>query len=226
MTDGFTTGMLVSHLISGVACMNFFSNLSCDFDLLRGKVGCRPGAFLLYFGCRYLSILSMVTTLTYYDIFSAVRVNALGYICQAAAGLAFTFASAIMVARTYLCVGLEVVQLGFWGLTFASFKYLANPWNEQVGIRIALSAILLFISTCAIIVALVHAFHLSRHEHHYRIAACFKTLLRDDVPELALIWALSVSSMIVFYYDASTNAWEHFTLAYAAFVAMYVVMHC
>ncbi len=55
--------------------MNFFSYLSCDLALLRGKVGCRPGAFILYYPCRYLSILSMVTFLAYYDSFQNAQLE-------------------------------------------------------------------------------------------------------------------------------------------------------
>ena len=43
--------------------MSFLSAFHWDWSLLKGKVGCRPGAFGLYFGCRYLAILSMFSTI-------------------------------------------------------------------------------------------------------------------------------------------------------------------
>lgn len=62
-----------------------------------------------------------------------------------------------MFPNKYFCVGLEVVQLGFWGLNFASMcrqcqpmistvsrsflglGYMAGSWDAQVNIRIAIS---------------------------------------------------------------------------------------
>ena len=55
--------------------MNFLSHLPCDLAILRGRMGCRYGALLLYFGCRYLSLVSIVSLLAYYDASRVVRVD-------------------------------------------------------------------------------------------------------------------------------------------------------
>lgn len=52
--------------------MDFLSSFSWDWSLVKGKLGCRPGAFILYFGCRYMGILSVVTTVVFLDTFPAV----------------------------------------------------------------------------------------------------------------------------------------------------------
>lgn len=55
--------------------MDFLSSFSWDWSLLKGKMGCKPGAFILYFGCRYLGILSVVATVVFLDAFPVVFLN-------------------------------------------------------------------------------------------------------------------------------------------------------
>lgn len=55
--------------------MNFLSNISSDIALVRGRYGCRPGAFFMYFGCRYLSLLSMIMLLVWFDVYSAAPID-------------------------------------------------------------------------------------------------------------------------------------------------------
>ena len=59
------------NILSDSMC--FLSSLEFDLDLLRGKTGCRPGAFLIYYGCRYLSTLTVVMLFVYNN--AAVKVQ-------------------------------------------------------------------------------------------------------------------------------------------------------
>lgn len=95
-TTELTLGMIVTHLITGYGwcvapisalvplrtanrtrphSMDFLSSFSWDWSLLKGKMGCKPGAFILYFGCRYLGMLSVVATIVFLDAFPMVFLN-------------------------------------------------------------------------------------------------------------------------------------------------------
>ena len=70
--------------------MNFLSTLSCDLALLKGKLGCRPGAFLLYFGCRYCTLLSIISLLAYTDFMAIARIDVSNYMTHCSLAVLLT----------------------------------------------------------------------------------------------------------------------------------------
>ncbi|KAI0800179.1 hypothetical protein C8Q74DRAFT_1191174 [Fomes fomentarius] len=200
--------MFVPHLLSGFACMNFLSNVSSDIALVRGRYGCRPGAFFLYFGCRYLSLLSMIMLLVWFDVYAAAPIDTLNYICKAAAALSLAFAYSIMVVRicawfpnTYFCLALELSALAFWGLTVAGTEYMRPQRGSVLTCRVTVFSL----STGALVGALFYVLYVRRGDHRFRIRQCGKLLWKENMPELALIWGVAFPGTVLYYLDRSAN---------------------
>ncbi|KAI0752820.1 hypothetical protein C8Q80DRAFT_1267305 [Daedaleopsis nitida] len=208
--------MFIPHLISGFACMNFFSTLSCDLDFVRGKLGCRFSAFLLYLGCRYFGMLSIVATLTYNDVYLAA-IEPLNYICQIASSLSMGFAHTIMAFRlfalfpnVYFGIGLQLICFALWALLLTGMWDTARPWTPHISIHTGVSVLMLLISTTGLILTVVHAFYVCRHEHQFNIRACWRLVWKDNVPEFAVMSSVAVPAAVLYYLDRSPLFWHHF----------------
>ncbi|TBU37494.1 hypothetical protein BD309DRAFT_995070 [Dichomitus squalens] len=213
--EDYMMDMLVPHLLSGFACMDFLSHLPCDLAIIRGKIGCRPGAFLFYFGCRYLSVLSILSLLAYYDAYRVMRMETLSYICQVASSLSLGFAFSIITTRicalyknTYLSLALQLVTLVFWGFMFyglQDFDIVVVP-ERHVGARVTTCVLMISLSTCGVVLALTYVFVVARREHSFRIHDCFKMLYEADVLEFLTIWVVVLPGNILSILDASQSS--------------------
>ncbi|KAI0740856.1 hypothetical protein C8Q76DRAFT_791243 [Earliella scabrosa] len=221
--------MFVPHIVSGFACMNFLSTLSCDLALLKGKLGCRPGAFLLYFGCRYCTLLSIISLLAYTDFMAIARIDILGYIAEATAAIALAFAYSIMAVRictfvpnVYFCTGVEFTMLTFWALVLIGLQDVARSWRNHTGLHIAIGVLSLLLPTGALVLALFHVLYVSRAEHRFRIKECSAMLWDANVPEFAIICAVVIIATVLFFREISSSAWSHHNVSYGAFLVLYV----
>ncbi|EIW54154.1 uncharacterized protein TRAVEDRAFT_31282 [Trametes versicolor FP-101664 SS1] len=198
-----TLGMIVTHLITGYACMDFLSSFSWDWSLLKGKMGCKPGAFILYFGCRYLGILSVVATVVFLDAFPVVFLNPMRYTSAIAAGLSLGFAYSIvllriafMFKRTWLCICIDVLKFTFWGIMFRTMSQLPTLLREGLSVQLAEAAYCLAVASLVFAASLFQALYVCRKEHHFRIRELAHALAREDVVELAFLWAANVLTSV------------------------------
>ncbi|KAI0774917.1 hypothetical protein BD413DRAFT_308260 [Trametes elegans] len=198
-------GMMVTNLVVGYGCMDFLSTCRWDWLLLRGKVGCRPGAFLVYYGCRYLGITSAFCTLIFLDAFPMVFLKSLRYVCQITAGLSLGLAYSIFLVRlssmlqnVWVCSILDLMVLLFWGIV----------WK---------------VSTSAFGASLVHSLHICRHEHHYKIRDTMRVLNKDDVGEYGLVWAITVVNAVIVFLDRDPSGVSIFLTSLVTFMVDMIV---
>ncbi|KAI1790346.1 hypothetical protein LXA43DRAFT_1095495 [Ganoderma leucocontextum] len=215
--------MFLPHLLFG---MNFFSYLSCDLALLRGKVGCRLGAFMLYYPCRYLSLLSMISFLVYYDALEKARLDVLTYISQAASTLSLGFALSILVIRIsilyknkYLTILLPLMMVALWGVLLRNMvEGLTQPAPPDIGPHAAMAILMLCIPTSGLVLALFYVLVVAKHEHNFRVRDCLRMMWDTDVAEFALICVIAVPSTVFYLLDLPGFAWSHLSLGYSSFV--------
>ncbi|PIL33718.1 hypothetical protein GSI_04343 [Ganoderma sinense ZZ0214-1] len=199
--------MFVPHLLFGYACMNFISYLSCDLALLRGKVGCRPGAFMLYYPCRYLSLLSMFLLLAYYD---SSELEVLMRISQATSALSIAFALSILAIRVcalyknkYLSLFMQLTAIALWGITFRNMQDIIEqriPHSHIVS-HAAMAIMMAAIPTSSLVLALFYVLVVAKHEHNFRIRDCLWVMWNVDIAEFAFISIITVPTTVFFILD-------------------------
>ncbi|KAH9851140.1 hypothetical protein C2E23DRAFT_926365 [Lenzites betulinus] len=190
-----TLGMIITQLVTGYAFMDFLSTLSWDWQLLRGKHGCRIGTFLLYFGSRYLGITSVLATVIFLDTFPVVYINPLRYIAAVTAGFALGLAFSIILLRisfmykkTWLCIVIDVLRFLFWGVLIRGMIQTPAVLNGR-GFQYAQTACVLLLATVTFFAALLRAIYVCRAEHCFGISKLAHVVVREDVCELGVIWA-------------------------------------
>ncbi|KAM5537911.1 hypothetical protein V8D89_008387 [Ganoderma adspersum] len=222
-----TMNMFVPHLLFGYAWMNFFSYLSCDLALLRGKVGCRPGAFLLYYPCRYLSLVSMISLLAYYDSFQKVELEVLTYISQATSALSLGFALSILAVRVctlyknkYLSLFMQLTAVALWGIILRNMEDVNQPGvpHSHVVSHVTMAVMMAGIPTSTLMLTLFYVLVVAKHEHDFRVRDCLQMMWNVDVAELALICIIAIPSTVLYILDISDSASCHLAMGYASFV--------
>ncbi|KAI0629561.1 hypothetical protein C8Q77DRAFT_1220250 [Trametes polyzona] len=191
-----TLAMIVTHLVTGYACMDFLSFFAWDWSLVKGKLGCRPGAFVLYFGCRYLGILSVVSTVLFLDTFPMVFLDPLRYISEVTAGFAlglayciFLLRIAFMFKRLWLCVLADIVKFTFLGLMIKGMTEIPAVLRDGPGVSFTQAIFGLTVTTLLFLSTLVRALYVCRQEHAFKFWACLDVCRREDVIEFGLVWA-------------------------------------
>ncbi|KAI0351950.1 hypothetical protein OH77DRAFT_825561 [Trametes cingulata] len=195
-----TVAMIITQILTGYSCMTFLSAFPWDWALATRKIGCRPGAFLLYFPCRYLSFMSVISTIVYLDAFPVVSVDPLRYLSQVTAGISIGLAYSIFLVRIaymfkkrWLSIILDVLKLALWIIILKGTAEIPNVLQNRLGGEFAEAIYTLTVSAFAFALSLVKAFYLCRQEHRFKIRACIAVLWREDVLEFG---AVSVSSTL------------------------------
>ncbi|KAI0827771.1 hypothetical protein BC628DRAFT_1318152 [Trametes gibbosa] len=207
-----TLGMIVTHLVTGYACMDFLSFLSWDWQLLRATTtttttrGCRAGAVLFYFAPRYFGIAAVLATVTFLDAFPIVFINPLKYFAAITAGIALAVSAATILLRiscmyknVWFCGALDVLKYTFWGV-LARAMILSPTVLQAHGIHLVETVLILSMTTLAFGAACVRALWACRGEHGFGARALVRVLEREDVAETGVAWAavlaMSVSRVL------------------------------
>ncbi|KAI0669527.1 hypothetical protein C8Q78DRAFT_976883 [Trametes maxima] len=193
--------MIVTHLVAGSACMSFLSAFSWDWQLARGKAGCRVGAFTLYYGCRYLSILSVLSTMVFLDAFPVTLVNPLRYISQIAASLSLGLAYCILLVRIgamykniWLCVGLDLLKVICWGIMWKTIVDTPGVVAFHPGTMLAEAIYNVFVPSLMFVASLFFALYVRREDHHFKPREMYRTCEREDIFEFAFAWGFMMAA--------------------------------
>ncbi|KAH9889278.1 hypothetical protein C8Q73DRAFT_153316 [Cubamyces lactineus] len=215
--------MIITNLVTGSACMSFLSAFHWDWSLLKGRVGCRPGAFGLYFGCRYLAISSMFSTIMFLNAFPVTLLNPLRYIAQATAGVAlglsysiFLIRIAVIFKNVWVSAVLDLLKVIFWAIVWKQMGDV--PWiHRPLGTQLAMFAYCAVVSMLSFFTLVVHVMYVRKDEHHFRAPALARALWRGDVPEYALLCASATVAAIISFIDWDPSGCSNFTAAYVDF---------
>ncbi|KAI0365078.1 hypothetical protein BV20DRAFT_955070 [Pilatotrama ljubarskyi] len=203
VSSKLTVAMIITQLLTGYSCMTFLSTLSCDWALATGKIGCRPGAFLVYFGCRYMSFMSVISTIVYLDAFPVALIDPLRYLSQVTAGISIGLAYTIFLVRiafmfkkTWLGTILDILKLVLWIIIWNATSQLPNILQNHLGSQVAEAIYTLIVSTFAFASSLVQVLYLCRQEHGFKIRPCAAVMRREDVVEFGTIWVTSTLAAV------------------------------
>ncbi|KAI9059904.1 hypothetical protein FKP32DRAFT_1679439 [Trametes sanguinea] len=216
-------GVIIANLATGYSCMSFLSAFHWDWSLVKGRVGCRPGAFMVYFGCRYLAILSMVSTIAYLNAFAVTSLYPLRYLAQLTGGIALGLAYSVLLIRIaaifeniWLSAFLDVLKLVFWAIIWKSTTEVPGE-HRHLRTELAMEVYTLVVSALAFFTILYHALHLCKRERHPTVMIRVRILWREDVCEYALICATAIASAIVTFLDHDPSGFSNFATAYMKF---------
>ncbi|CDO76733.1 hypothetical protein BN946_scf184813.g3 [Trametes cinnabarina] len=170
--DSLTSAQLngsvaIVNLATGYSCMSILSSFHLDWSLLKGRIGCRPGAFTLYFGCRYMASMSMLSTMVYLNAFFVTSLDSLRYLAQVrivysipllhdaelsggvvlqvtgsiALGLAYSvllIRIAAIYEKLWLSAVLDLLMLFFWGIIWKTVTE-ASGEHQHLGFEFAMA---------------------------------------------------------------------------------------
>ncbi|KAI0653335.1 hypothetical protein C8Q70DRAFT_641329 [Cubamyces menziesii] len=215
--------MIITNLVTGAACMSFLSAFHWDWSLLKGKVGCRPGAFGLYFGCRYLAIFSMFSTIMFLNAFPVFPLDPLRYLAQATAGIALGLSYSILLIRIaaifrniWASAVLDFLKIIFWAIVW---KQLGDvPWvHKHLGTQLAMYAYCAVVSMFSFSMIIVNVVYFRKDEHNFRAPALARALWKSDACEYALLSASATVAAVVSFVDWDPSGFSNFTAAYVDF---------